>query len=250
MNAMNLKDRVCLVTGGTSGIGLAVAIDLANRGAHLVLHGRSPESAAAAQQQITQLGRRCEVVLGDIADPTVASVCVQKAADAFGQLDVMVHSAGEAAPGSLLDLDPAAWYRAFDVHVHAVFHLCRAAVPVMKSTGGAIILVSSAAGARGCLGALAYGVVKGSLPQFTRALARELADSNIRVNCVSPGVIRTRFQDFLTPAQVKNNIDNRIPLHREGKPEDVASVISMLVENEFITGENVAIDGGMTMRIA
>jgi NAD(P)-dependent dehydrogenase (short-subunit alcohol dehydrogenase family) len=121
----------------------------------------------------------------------------------------------------------------------------------MKERGaGAIVLVSSAAGLRGCLGALAYGVVKGALPQFARALARELADDNIRVNCVSPGIIRTPFQDFLTPEQVKNNIENRIPLHREGRPEDVARMIAELVVNEFITGENVVIDGGMTMRIA
>jgi 3-oxoacyl-[acyl-carrier protein] reductase/dehydrogenase/reductase SDR family protein 4 len=88
------------------------------------------------------------------------------------------------------------------------------------------------------------------LPQFARVLARELADYNIRVNCVSPGIIRTPFQDFLTPTQVENNINNRIPLHREGKPDDVARVILELVENDFITGEDVVIDGGMTMRSA
>ena len=100
------------------------------------------------------------------------------------------------------------------------------------------------------MGAIAYGVVKGALPQFGRALARELADDNIRVNVVSPGVIRTPFQDILSPEQAKNNIDNRIPLHREGKPEDVAGLIALLVSNDFITGETVSIDGGMTMRIA
>jgi NAD(P)-dependent dehydrogenase (short-subunit alcohol dehydrogenase family) len=118
-----------------------------------------------------------------------------------------------------------------------------------KRHGGAVVLVSSAAGLRGCLGAIAYGVVKGALPQFARAMARELADDNIRVNCVSPGIIRTRFQNMLTPEQVKNNIDKRIPLHREGRPEDVAQAIAMLVCNDFITGENFAIDGGMSMRI-
>jgi NAD(P)-dependent dehydrogenase (short-subunit alcohol dehydrogenase family) len=139
---------------------------------------------------------------------------------------------------------------AFSVHVHSVYHLCRAAVPHMTKTGeGAVILLGSAAGLRGCLGALAYGVVKGALPQFARALARELADRNIRVNCVSPGIIRTPFQDFLSPEQAANNIENRIPLHREGTPEDVANAILMLVQNEFITGETVVVDGGMSMRI-
>jgi 3-oxoacyl-[acyl-carrier protein] reductase len=114
---------------------------------------------------------------------------------------------------------------------------------------GSIVLISSAAGRRGCLGAIAYGVVKGALPQLARSLARELAEDNIRVNTVSPGIIRTSFQDYLSPEQVKNNIENRIPLHREGRPEDVAEVIAMLVTNDFITGETIAIDGGMTMRI-
>jgi NAD(P)-dependent dehydrogenase (short-subunit alcohol dehydrogenase family) len=92
-------------------------------------------------------------------------------------------------------------------------------------------------------------VVKGALPQFARNLARELADQRIRVNCVSPGVIRTPFQDFLTAEQVANNINNRIPLHQEGSPADVARLIISLIENDFITGENVVIDGGMTMRM-
>ena len=96
---------------------------------------------------------------------------------------------------------------------------------------------------------MAYGVVKGALPQFARTLARELSDYNIRVNCISPGVIRTPFQDFLTPEQIENNIKNRIPLHREGKPEEVARAILELVENDYITGENLIIDGGMTMRV-
>lgn len=138
---------------------------------------------------------------------------------------------------------------AFAVHVHSIFHLCRAAAPHMARQGeGAIILLGSAAGLRGCPGALAYGVVKGALPQFARGLARELADQNIRVNCVSPGIIRTPFQAHLTPEQIDNN-RNRVPLHREGRPEEVAHVIVSLIENDFITGENVVVDGGMTMRI-
>src|SRR5581483_7132425 len=153
-------------------------------------------------------------------------------------------------PGSLEQVTEEAWTAAFAVHVHSVFFLARAAAPHMTRTGGgSIILLGSAAGLRGCLGALAYGVVKGALPQFARALARELADRNVRVNCVAPGVVRTPFQDFLTPQQAANNVQNRIPLHREGRPEDVANAIAMLVENEFITGESLVIDGGMTMRI-
>jgi NAD(P)-dependent dehydrogenase (short-subunit alcohol dehydrogenase family) len=248
---MQMAEKVCLITGGTKGIGAATAIELARRGAHIAINGRSAdEHALNVKACIEKMGRRCSVVVADMSQPAEAVCCVQQAAAALGRLDVLVHSAGGAAAGSLLDVCEETWYEAFDVHVHALFHLCRAAVPFMKrESGGAIVLVSSAAGLRGCLGAIAYGVVKGALPQFARLLARELADENIRVNCVSPGVIRTRFHESLSADQVRNNIDKRIPLHREGRPEDVAEVIAMLVSNEFITGENIVLDGGMTMRI-
>jgi NAD(P)-dependent dehydrogenase (short-subunit alcohol dehydrogenase family) len=171
--------------------------------------------------------------------------------DGLGGIDVLVHNAGAAAPGSFLQVSEEVWYHAFDVHVHASFHLCRAAVPHMTpKKEGAIVLVGSSAGHRGVLGAAAYAIVKGAVPQFTRVLARELADRNIRVNCVSPGVIRTRFQDMLTEAQVKNNLENRIPLHREGTPDEVAQAIEMLVTNDFMTGSDVVMDGGLTMRMA
>lgn len=248
---MELDGKVCLITGGTKGIGAATAVELARRGADVAINGRAADAdAAEVKAQIEALGRRCAVIIANVSEASEAARCVEESAAALGCIDVLVHCAGSAAPGSLLEVSPEVWYRAFDVHIHAIFHLSRAVVPWMKKRhGGAVVLVSSAAGLRGCLGAIAYGVVKGALPQFARAMARELADDNIRVNCVSPGVIRTRFQNMLTPEQAKNNIEKRIPLHREGRPEDVAQAIAMLVCNDFITGENFAIDGGMSMRI-
>jgi NAD(P)-dependent dehydrogenase (short-subunit alcohol dehydrogenase family) len=233
---MDLKGKVCLVTGATRGIGAATAIRLARGGADVAIQGRDAKSEAALEVRsaIEALGRRCHVIAADMALPADATRCVEETIGALRTIAVLVHAAG-----------------AFNVHVHAVFHLCRAAVPHMiPKKEGAIVLISSTAGSRGILGALSYGVVKGALPQFTRVLARELADHNIRVNCVSPGVIRTRFQDYLTEAQVKNNIENRIPLHREGTTDQVAQVIELLATNDFMTGEDVVIDGGLTMRIA
>lgn len=247
---MDLAGKACLITGGTSGIGAATAIALAQRGASLALVSRAgliPEHLAA---QLAGTGASFEGLRADVADPRACEQCVDETVKRFGRLDVLVNSAGGPVPGSLEQVTEEAWMVAFAVHVHSVFFLARAAAPHMtEAGGGSIVLLSSAAGLRGCLGALAYGVVKGALPQFARALARELADRNIRVNCVAPGVVRTPFQDSLTPEQAANNIQNRIPLHREGKPEDVAEAIVMLVQNEFITGENLVIDGGMAMRI-
>lgn len=245
---MNVQNKVVIITGGTHGIGAATAIELAKRGAIIALVARNTDSHIL--EKLQTLNAEYMMIAADISSEPACAGVIDKVITKWHRVDILIHSAGAAAPGSLLNGARDVWYNAFDVHIHAAFHLCRLAVPFMKpQKEGSIILISSAAGLRGVKNALAYAVVKGAIPQMTRALAFELCDDNISVNCVSPGVIRTRFQDFLQPEQVKNNIENRIPLHREGAPEDVAKVICTLIENKFITGENVIIDGGMTMRI-
>ncbi|MGH9448007.1 MAG: SDR family NAD(P)-dependent oxidoreductase [Terriglobia bacterium] len=248
---MKLEGKIALITGGTRGIGAATALELATRGVDVALVARTMNGPAEkARDALRSLGRRCALISGDMGRPQDAKRCVEETERQLGGVDILIHAAGEGVRGSLLDTSVEAWYGAFEIHVHALFHLCRACVPAMKTKhGGAIIAISSTAGLRGCLGALAYSVAKGALPNFVRALARELAGDDIRVNCVSPGIIRTRFQDYLTPEQVRNNVDCRIPLHREGKPQDVAELITALVANDYITGENFVIDGGQTMRI-
>jgi NAD(P)-dependent dehydrogenase (short-subunit alcohol dehydrogenase family) len=249
---MDLTNKVVLITGGTRGIGAATAKELAARGADIALAGRVwDDEAQEAKTAVEALGRRALKIEADLGKPTDARRCVEETVSHFGGIDIVVHSAGGPVPGRFLDVSEEDWYAAFDVHVHAIFHLCRAAVPMMTPRGeGAIILVSSAAGLRGVLGAAAYATVKGTLPHLTRVLARELADQNIRVNCIAPGVIRTRFHAQMTKDTYRNNLDNRIPLHREGTSEQVAEGIALLVENDFITGETLTIDGGLTMRIA
>lgn len=250
---MNLQGKVCLVTGGVRGIGAATALRFAKAGADVAIQSRDANSPAALEVKaaIGALGRRCISIAADMAIPADATRTVEETVAGLGTIDVLVHNAGAAAMGSFMNVSEEVWYHAFNVHVHAAFHLCRAAIPHMTpKKEGAIILLGSTAGHRGVMGAAAYAIVKGAIPQFTRVLARELADSNIRVNCVSPGVIRTRFQDILTEAQVKNNLDNRIPLHREGTPDEVAQAIEVLATNDFMTGSDVVMDGGLTMRMA
>jgi NAD(P)-dependent dehydrogenase (short-subunit alcohol dehydrogenase family) len=246
---MDLKNKVALITGGTHGIGAETAIMLAKQGARISLVARNIHDTTI-QEAIKSFGQECCLIAADLSKEEDCKKAVEQTAARFGAVDILVHSAGAAAPGSLLNGAREVWYEAFDIHVHAAFHLSAAAVPYMqKEKEGVIILISSAAGLRGVKNSLAYAVVKGAIPQFARAMAFELSDANIRVNCVSPGIIRTRFQNYLSQEQIKNNIDNRIPLHREGSPSDVADAIGMLVRNDFITGENIVIDGGMTMRI-
>jgi NAD(P)-dependent dehydrogenase (short-subunit alcohol dehydrogenase family) len=248
---MKLLQQIGLVTGGTKGIGAATAISLVTEGADIAIVGRRlDDEAKETQRRVEALGRRCLVIRADVSVSGEATRCVEETTKGLGPVDVLVHAAGGPVNGGLFELTSELWHSAFDVHVHAIFHLCRAAIPAMKQKKrGAIILISSAAGIRGIKTNVAYQAVKGTLPQLTRALAYEFADDNIRVNCVAPGVVRTAFHATM-PASVKqNNLENRIPLHREGTPEQVASLILELVTNDFITGETVSIDGGMTMRI-
>jgi NAD(P)-dependent dehydrogenase (short-subunit alcohol dehydrogenase family) len=249
---MNLSGKVALVTGGTKGIGAATALALARDGADIAINGRhADEEAMAVVAQIRALGRRAELVVADCSEASQCAAMVERTTALLGQVDVLIHCAGGPVNGGLFDLTAESWHGAFDTHLHAVFHLARAVIPGMKARReGAILLVSSTAGIRGVITNVAYQVVKGALPQFTRALAREFADDNIRINCVAPGVIRTDFHKSMSEEQRRLNLEKRIPLHREGTPDNVASVILELVKNDYITGETVTIDGGLTMRIA
>jgi NAD(P)-dependent dehydrogenase (short-subunit alcohol dehydrogenase family) len=249
---MDLKNLACLITGGTRGIGAATAVALAERGGNIVIVGRRMDDAARdVVRQVESLGRRCIAISGDIAKPEESKRIVEETIGKLGSIDVLVHSAGGPVNGGLMDLTSEAWHAAFEVHVHPVFYLCRAAIPAMrKSRRGSIVLISSTAGIRGIRTNVAYQTVKGALPQLTRALAFEFADDNIRINCVAPGVIRTDFHAKMTPETRKHNLDNRIPLHREGTPEQVATLIREVVTNDYLTGETFVIDGGLTMRIA
>lgn len=249
---MELKDKVCLITGGTKGIGAAAAIGCALRGASVVVVGRHQDTETLQTlQRLEEIGHPSLFLAADIGKPEEATRCVEQTAERFGRVDVLIHSAGGPVNGGLLALTPEAWYEAFNVHVHPIFHLCRAAVPGMRQRKeGVIVLISSTAGIRGIKTNVAYQTVKGALPQLTRALAYELADDNIRVNCVAPGVVRTAFHAQMPDAVRKNNMENRIPLHREGTPEQVGTLILEMVTNDYITGETFTIDGGLTMRIA
>lgn len=248
---MILTNKRALVTGGTKGIGAAVAVDLARQGCDVAINGRNDDdSMAAVKQAVAATGRKCVSITADVARPDEIERLVRDAAAALKGLDILVHSAGGASLGTIDDCSPEQWKSAFDVHVHGAYFLCRQALPIMRKAGeGAIILVSSVAGIRGVPGHLAYATVKGAILQFTRSLARDEADNNIRVNCVAPGIIRTRFHDAMTPEAKVHNLAVRIPLHREGTPEQVAEAVRALVMNDFITGEVLVVDGGASMQI-
>lgn len=249
---MDLQGKVALVTGGTLGIGAAIVRDLARRGADIAVVARNLGAPAEElRREVEGLGRRFLALTGDLSQEADCFRSVEQTAAAFGRLDVLVHNAGGPSPGGIAEVSPQQWRATLALHVDALFYLCQAALPHLKrQSEGAIVSVSSTAGVRGVAGAIAYATAKGAVPQFTRCLAREVADFNIRVNCVAPGVIRTRFHDDMTPERKQLNLEQRIPLHREGTSEQVAEVVALLVTNDYLTGETIVIDGGLTSRIA
>ncbi len=185
---MNLTGKRALITGGTKGIGAAIAIDLARQGCDVAMNGRhDDESAAAVRQEIAATGRKCVSIVADVARPDDVDRLVREAEAGLGGLDILVHSAGGPSLGRIDECSPEQWKATFDVHVHAAYFLCRRALPTLRKAGeGAIVFISSVAGIRGVPTHIAYGVVKGAMLQFTRCLARDEADNNIRVNCVAP----------------------------------------------------------------
>jgi NAD(P)-dependent dehydrogenase (short-subunit alcohol dehydrogenase family) len=243
------RDKVAIVTGGTRGIGAAIALALAHRGARLVINGRGRDEEVDGNLKALSEATETEIHFGDAADAGVAADLVDIARERFGRVDYLVPAAGGPVPGSILDHSPESWDAAFRVHVHAVFHLFRAAFPLLSVRGGSVLLVGSVAGKRGVPGAVAYATVKGALPELARALARDHAHQNIRVNVIEPGIIRTRFHRAMTPEAERNNLENRIPLRRFGTAEQVATAAVELLTNPFITGETLVIDGGMSMRM-
>ncbi|NUQ64170.1 MAG: SDR family oxidoreductase [Pirellulales bacterium] len=251
---MQLQGKTALVTGGTRGIGAASAIAFAREGMNVAIAARrNDEQAQETKRKIESLGRQCAMLAADCAKPEDNTRAVEETLRRFSSVDVLLHAAGGPVMGDVLRVPPEDWYRGFDVHVHAVYHLCRAAVPRMQENKeGAIILVSSVAGIRGCPGILCYQAVKGAILQLTRGLARDLAPHNIRVNCVSPGVIETEFHVLagMTQEQRTLNVEKRIPLGRHGRPEHIAEMVLEMARNDYLTGENVTVDGGLTMRIA
>jgi NAD(P)-dependent dehydrogenase (short-subunit alcohol dehydrogenase family) len=233
------------------GIGRAIALALARSGADIAVAARNIGGPASeTRNAIESLGRRFMAIQADMTRREDCARAVAETAAQLGRLDVLVHNAGGPSPGRIDQIDAAQWQTTMDLHVNALFHLCQAALPhLRKNQEGAIITIGSTAGTLGVEGAIAYAVAKGAIPHFTRCLARELAGDNIRVNCIAPGVIRTRFHDDMTEERKQLNLEKRIPLRREGTPEQVADAVLTLVTNDYLTGETLVIDGGLTSRI-
>jgi len=242
-----------LVTGGSSGIGLATAELFLRRGANVVIAGRDQDKLSAAQQQLKEYGEQLKAVRGDVSSEGYASKLVKETVKAFGRLDVLINNAGVFRMAGILEMDEEDFDYMIDVNLKGTWLMCREAVKVMKTGGGgAIVNVSSFLGTRAaykfpCSG---YSAAKGGVLALTRALAVELAAWKIRVNAVIPAVVNTPMLESVAdgPGVEKLLVDSRKfhPLGRAGEPADVAKAIVFLAdpENDWISGEQMAVDGG------
>lgn len=247
----NDMTKTVLITGASRGIGAAAARYMAARGWSVAVHyNTAADKAEALAGELRQKGVRAVTLGADLSDPDQARRLVEQTQDALGHLDALVCNAGIALPQQLLtDTAPDQWRRVMGVDLDGVFYVVKAAVPGMvRQKSGSIVTISSMWGVTGGSCEVPYSAAKAGVIGLTRALAKELGPSGIRVNCVAPGVIATEMNGHLAPEDLAA-LEEETPLGRIGRPEEVAKAIHFLAGEEasFITGQVLRVDGGMVI---
>ncbi len=241
-----LKDKTVIVTGGAKGIGKAIALKFAEKGANIVLNYRStvPEELVS---EIEGKGVKCLLYKADVSDFNEAKALIDTAVSEFKTIDVLVNNAGIAKDNLLIRMSEDDFDSVIDINLKSVFNTVKCAGKIMlKQKSGSIINMSSVVGVSGNTGQANYAASKAGVIGFTKATAKELASRGITCNAIAPGFIETAMTEGLSD-KVKEEAFLSIPLKRFGKPEEVAGLAVFLAENKYITGQVINIDGGMVM---
>ena len=243
-------EQIALVTGSSRGIGRAVAAELARKGwAVCVNYSVRQDCAEELVRQLESEGCRAMAVQADVSDRAQVNAMVRRVEEAFGPVSLLVNNAGIAGQVLFQEITDELWHRYFSVNVDGAFHTIQAVLPhMLHEHAGCIVNVSSIWGQRGASCEVTYSCTKAALIGLTRSLAAELAPTQIRVNCVAPGVIRTDMLDAL-PAEVLPQLAQETPLGRLGTPEDIAHAVAFLASEQanFITGQVLTCDGGFIL---
>jgi len=242
-----MANKIALITGASGGIGAACAENLARQGYTVLAHyNRGKEAAYALCDALNAEGYDAHPVQCDLADNAQIDAMCRDVLRVYHRVDALVLNAGVSHTGLLCDMTDEQWHNVFDVNVSGMFYLCRALVPGMISRQeGAIVTVSSMWGRVGASCEVAYSASKAAIIGLTRALAKELGPSGVRVNCIAPGVIDTAMMDEHSE-ETKAILAEETPLGRLGTPEDVAKACAFLLSADaaFITGQTLGVDGG------
>ncbi len=242
-----LSTKACLVTGGSRGIGRAIALELGRRGACVAVgYANNSEAAEQVVAEIATSGGESFALGFDVADPEAIGPAVASVIERFGKIDVLVNNAGITRDRSLAKMSSEEWDNVLQTNLSSVFHMTSKVLPHMVQAGyGRIVNISSVIGLHGNFGQSNYAAAKAGIIGFTKAAALEVARKGVTVNAIAPGFIETEMIAAM-PDEVRTAILAKIPMGRFGRPEEIAQVVAFLVSNgDYITGQVIEINGGL-----